>query len=207
VILCLYEGIYASITVCAVCNEIPRFTALLLMTPLRKTEANTMRTSMEDAYDEFEGGLNRHSFYKVNNKELSEDLVQDTFKKAWTYLVRGGKIDAMRGFLYHTLNCLIIDEYRKPKNYSLDILIEAGFEPSVNTTDQLINMLDGKAAFLLVERLPDKYKKTLMLRYVEHLSLKEIAKATGQSENTVAVQVHRGLKLLRALYEDPTAVP
>lgn len=38
---------------------------------------------MSGAYTDFEGGLNRHSQFKLHNKELSEDLVQDTFMKTW----------------------------------------------------------------------------------------------------------------------------
>lgn len=43
----------------------------------------------------------------------------------------------------------------------------------------------------------------LMLRYGQHLTLKEIASVTGLSVNTVAVQIHRALKKLRILYEQP----
>lgn len=38
------------------------------------------------------------------------------------------------------------------------------------------------------------------LRYVKELTIEEIAKITGQSKNTVAVQSHRGLAKLRQLY-------
>lgn len=37
-----------------------------------------MNTAMALAYHDFDKGLNRHSFFKVNNRQLSEDLVQDT---------------------------------------------------------------------------------------------------------------------------------
>lgn len=39
------------------------------------------------------------------------------------------------------------------------------------------------------------------MRFVQDLSLTEISLITGQSKNTVAVQVHRGLKKLRTLYD------
>jgi RNA polymerase sigma factor (sigma-70 family) len=103
-------------------------------------------------------------------------------------------------FLYHILNNLIIDEYRKHKTVSLDNLSEKGFEPTEGSTDSLFNFLDGKRAVLLIQNLPQKYKQMVNLRYVKELTIEEIAKITGQSKNTVAVQSHRGLAKLRQLY-------
>jgi len=137
---------------------------------------------------------------KIDERGLTEDLVQNTFLKTWTYLVRGGKIELMEAFLFHILKALIIDEYRKRKTTSLDILIKNGFEPSIDDTKRLINTLDGKHAIDLIDKLPVTYRKVIKMRYVQDLSLKEISLITGQSCNTVAVQVHRGLKKLKGLY-------
>jgi RNA polymerase sigma-70 factor (ECF subfamily) len=120
--------------------------------------------------------------------------------KTWLYLVKGGKIDMMKAFLYHILNNLIIDEYRKRKTSSLDTLLEKGFEPSTGNTDQLINTLDGKTALLLIKRLPEAYRKIMRMRYIQDLSIQEISLITGQSKNNIAVKLHRGLEKLKILY-------
>lgn len=156
--------------------------------------------TMTAAYRNYEKALHQRSYFKVHNRELSEDLVQDTFMKTWSYLVRGGKIDIMKAFLYHTLNCLIVDEYRKRKTTSLDVLLENGFEPAAGGEEHLLNVLDGKAALLLIQRLPEKYRKVMRMRYTQHLSLAEMSLVTGQTKNALAVQVHRGLAKLKALY-------
>ncbi len=117
--------------------------------------------------------------------------------------VKEGKIDVMKAFLYHILNNLIIDEYRKRKNASLDVLLEKGYEPSTDTREHLINSLDGKAAVLLIARLPLKYQKIMRMRYMQDLSLNEIELVTGISKNTIAVQLHRGLAKLKLLYYPP----
>ena len=106
----------------------------------------------------------------------------------------------MKAFLYHVLNGLIIDEYRKQKATSLDTLIEKGFEPGVDDSEKLLNIFDGKAALLLIGQLPEKYQKVIRMRYVRLLSLKEISLITGESKNTIAVQIHRGLFKLKLLY-------
>lgn len=158
------------------------------------------QTILTVAYHDYEKKLNQYAFFKVNNRATSEDLVQDTFIKTWKYLVRGGKIEVMKVFLYHVLNNLIVDEYRKNKTISLNAMQEKGFEPSIDHSERLSNFLDGKAAVLLIQRLPEKYKKVIRMRYIEDLSLKEMSLITGQSKNSLAVQVHRGLKKLKLLY-------
>lgn len=144
---------------------------------------------------------NVHAFFKLNDHALGEDLVQDAFIKTWKYLVRGGKIEIMRAFLYHILNDLIVDEYRKHKVISLNKIMEKGFEPSAGRPERFFNFLDGKALILLIQQLPEKYQKIMYMRYVQELSIKEMSLITGESKNTVTVQAHRGLEKLKLLYK------
>ena len=157
---------------------------------------------LSTAHNDFSKGLNRHAFFRLNDHEMGEDLVQETFIKTWKYLVRGGKIDMMRAFLYHILNNLIIDQYRKRKAISLDALIEKGIEPADTDFEskRLFNIIDGKAATLLIKRLPESYREIIRMRFIQDLSLKEISLITGETRNAIAVKVHRGLEKLRVLY-------
>jgi RNA polymerase sigma-70 factor (ECF subfamily) len=145
--------------------------------------------------------LNSYALYRCNNLETSEDLVQQTFMKTWLYLVKGGKIEVMRAFLYHVLNDLIVDEYRKHKTISLDVLCGKGYVPSFDDSKRFLNSLDAKAATLLIERLPEKYRNVVRMRYLEDLSLEEISLATKKSKNSIAVQVNRGIARLKLLYK------
>ena len=167
------------------------------MTLAQQTKIQGILTT---AHNDFEKGLNARAFFKVSNHEMGEDLVQQTFMKTWIYLVKGGKIEMMKAFLYHILNNLIVDEYRRSKSTSLDVLMEKGFEPSSENTERFLDTLDGKVAFLLIDRLPPMYKKVMRMKYVQDLSLQEISFITGISKNTIAVQIHRALEKLRILY-------
>ena len=72
-----------------------------------------------------------------------------------------------------------------------------------NTTmnvKNIFDILDGKAAFVLIAHLPPTYQKIMRMRYIQDLSLKEMSLITGQSKNAIAVQVHRGLEKLKILY-------
>ncbi len=153
------------------------------------------------AYYVYKKDLSRYSFSKINNPTLSENLVQDTFLKAWKYLMRGGKIQTMKAFLYHVLNGLIIDEYRKRKTVSLDNLVEKGYEPKENDAEDIINLLDSKRAAKMISLLPKKYRQLMRMKYVKSMSLGEMSEVVGQSKNTIAVQINRGLTKLKKIYD------
>ena len=134
------------------------------------------------AHHDYVGGLNARAFYKLHDQARSEGIVQETFIKTWIYLVKGGKIELMKAFLYHVLNNLIVDEYRKHKTSSLDVLLEKGFDLSTGSSDPLINFLDGKTAVILIQRLPETYRQVMRMRHVQDLTLKEISLITGQTK-------------------------
>ena len=165
------------------------------MTPKPESKLQDILTL---AHKDFEKGLNLHAFYKLNSHYLGEDLVQETFAKTWSFLVKGGEIEKMRAFLYHILNNLIIDEYRKKKNLSLDDLLEKGYEKE-GEEENLVNVLDGARAMLLIKELPKNYQKIMHMRFVDELSLEEIAEKVGKSSNSIAVTIHRGVEKLRKL--------
>jgi RNA polymerase sigma-70 factor (ECF subfamily) len=167
------------------------------MTPKQETKLQALLTT---AHKDFEKGLNVRAFFKVHDHLIGEDLVQDTFIKTWSYLVKGGKIEMMKAFLYHVLNQLIIDEYRKRKTTSLDTLIEKGFEPRNTDSERNANIFDGKIAMALIKKLPEKYQKIIRMRYTQDLSLEEMSLLTGKTKNSIAVQIHRGLEKLKILH-------
>ncbi len=163
-------------------------------------EKTAMNLVLSDAHFDFQKGLNARAFFKISDHEMGQDLVQETFLKTWKHLVSGGKIHMMKAFLYHILNHLIIDEYRKRKTSSLDDLLEKGFEVGTDDTEHLFNTLDGKILILLIKSLPEKYREVIHMRFIKDLSLKEISLITGKTKNSVAVQIHRGLIQLKLLY-------
>jgi RNA polymerase sigma-70 factor (ECF subfamily) len=105
----------------------------------------------------------------------------------------------MKAFLYHILNNLIIDQYRKNKTASLDTLLDKGFEPSDDESSRFLKILDGKSAVKKIDGLPEMYKKILGMRFIQNLTIKEISQTTGQTKNAIAVQVHRGLEKLKVI--------
>jgi RNA polymerase sigma-70 factor (ECF subfamily) len=160
------------------------------------------------AFEEYSDALFRHAFLRVSNHERAIDLVHDTFTKVWSYIRDGYKIDSFRPFLYKVLNNLIIDEYRKRKEVSLDALLEqegvdeGSFDDlSENSVEQLAATIDGRMAFELLQELPDQYREVIIYRFVDQLGPREISELIEETENVVSVRIHRGLKLLRQKIE------
>jgi RNA polymerase sigma-70 factor (ECF subfamily) len=163
-----------------------------------------------DAFEMHADALFRHAFFRISDRERAYDLAQDTFLKAWDYVVGGGTIKQYKSFLYRILHNLIIDEYRKKKSGSLDELLEhEALAPAVEALLSEGSRQEVEEAFdqeVLVEKirahipeLPEEYRIALTLRFIEGLTPGEVAHIVGVSENVISVRLHRGIKKLRTL--------
>jgi RNA polymerase sigma-70 factor (ECF subfamily) len=160
------------------------------------------------AFDEYADALFRHAVYRLSDRERAIEIVHDTFTKVWSYVRAGHEIDTYKPFLYKVMNNLIIDEYRRRKEFSLDaILGEEGMDegsfPELHegSIEELTFALDAKQASELLGELPPAYREVLTLRYVDGLGPKEISVLIEESENVVSVRIHRGLKILKDMIE------
>jgi RNA polymerase sigma-70 factor (ECF subfamily) len=141
----------------------------------------------------------------VSDREQAKDLMQETFTKAWSVTIKEKThVDSIKGLLYKIAGNLIIDEYRKRGRRgnipSLDALSEEGFDPSFDETNSIMDIIDGKEAIKLISKIKEPYGEAVFMRYVQSLSLEEISEITGESENTISVRVHRGLSILKKLF-------
>lgn len=163
-----------------------------------------------EAFEEYGDALFRHAFIRLSDRERAIDVVHDTYAKVWSYVRSGQAIDSFRPFLYKVLNNLIVDEYRKRKEASLDAILaaegvtEGSFEELVeDSTEALAATLDGRRAYEMLDRLSDEYREVVTLRFIDGLGPKEIAELIEESENVVSVRLHRALKALRnAIHEE-----
>jgi len=169
-----------------------------------------LQKAFHEAFDRHSDELFRHASLRLSDRDKALEIVQECFLRAWAYASRGEEIRELRPFLFRTLRHLIIDEYRRSKSYSLDNMLEddeGGTIESMlprddtNTLEAAMDRFDGARAVAAVRSLPDLYREVITMRYVNSLSLQEIAAAVGESENVVSVRLHRGLKKLHALLE------
>ena len=96
----------------------------------------------------------------------------------------------------------------QPKDYQsrlneLEKLFESGMShPAAAEAENMTNRLDGELALAALEEIPEMYKEVIFMKYVEDMSVKEIAYIIKESENAVSVKIHRGLKKIRKILND-----
>ena len=157
------------------------------------------KDSFIKGYNQWSDDLLRYALFKVSNRELALDIVQDTFTKTWEYIYDGKKIDNLRAFLYKTLKNLIIDSYRKKTSESLDNLLEEGFDYGYDEREKIESNLSGQELWEHVDNLDVKYQEVIVLRYMNDLSIAEISEISGETENNISVRIHRGLEKLKQI--------
>ncbi|MEX1027360.1 MAG: RNA polymerase sigma factor [Candidatus Paceibacterota bacterium] len=150
-------------------------------------------------YDEYSDAIFRHCYFRISNRERAIDLMQETFMRTWRFVVKGGEIEHPRAFLYRVANNLVINEYeRRKRSSSLDVLEEnTGFQPSTDEHEETVARLDVEILVGHLAKLNDSYRTVILMRYVDGLSIKDIAEALEESENNISVRVHRALIRLR----------
>jgi len=154
------------------------------------------------AYDEFSDAIFRHCFFKLSDRELAKDVLQDVFMRTWEYMSQKGEIKNIKAFLYQVANNLIIDQYRKRKNnLSLEEMKETGFDvPSKEKRDAYFSA-EVRNIMEIIKKLDPIYKDVLFFRYVDDLSPKDIAEILNESENVISVRLNRGIKKIQEFFE------
>ncbi len=153
--------------------------------------------------EQYQHRLLRYLVYLSGNRELAEDLFQETWIRV---LERGHQYDGKHEFstwLYAVARNLTIDFLRKKNPVSLDGLMgdeeHAPLEPAdprpmAWEVVQRQQQAEHIGAALL--SIPVEYRETVVLRFQEGLSLDEIATVTRAPLGTVKSRLYRGLNML-----------
>ena len=156
----------------------------------------------------------KHKIYafilsKIKNRDLAEDIFQDTFIKVINSLQKG-KYNEEGKFLPWVMRIahnLVIDHFRKsntmrtiaPKD-DFDIF-DIIHDHSKNVEETLVNGQIHTDLRKLIEYLPEDQKEVLKMRYYAELSFKEISERTGVSINTALGRMRYALLNLRKLID------
>ncbi len=151
------------------------------------------------AYDALGDAVFRYIAMRVSSREVARDLTQETFTHTWEYLAKGKPIENMKPFIFRTAHNLVIDHYRAKKEVSLEALAEAGFDPPGATSTDVESLARGREALVALAKLDEPYRQIVTLRYVNDLTIGEIAETLRISENAVSVALHRAHKKLESL--------
>lgn len=121
-----------------------------------------MSLDLEEHYDK----IYRYCYFKVHNRELAEDITQETFLRYLEHYHSLTLVSALK-YLYTIARHICIDEYRKPISSALDNQVQ-----SAPTEDIWIEHLSCQAA---LSRLTPTEQELLLLRYVNEVPVAVIA--------------------------------
>jgi RNA polymerase sigma factor, sigma-70 family len=184
----------------------------------KRTDEELVALYAEGNNEAFDILLKRHHnkvysyiYYIVKNKDLTEDIFQETFMKAIMTIRQGrytdnGKFIAWISRIAHNL---IIDHYRQeraentvsPEDETLDIFNRR--ELSEGTIeDTIVHRQIESDIRRLVKALPDNQREVLEMRYYKNMSFKEIADLTKVSINTALGRMRYAILNMRRMAEE-----
>ena len=148
--------------------------------------------------------------FVVRNRDVADDIFQETFVKIITKLQQGcykpsGKFSAWAMRIAHNI---IMDWYRAQKT---DKIVEPTKENDLsnlgsadiqigNIENQFVNMQTLADIKKLMQHLPPSQREVVFMRFYQEMSFKEIAKATGVSINTSLGRMRYAILNLRKWY-------
>ncbi len=152
-------------------------------------------------YEENSDALFRYCYFQTSNREVALDLLQDTFTKTWQYLQEGKQVDNLKAFLYKVAKNLIIDYRRKKKSYSLEAITDTGvdFKTEVEEAEMIADNFDKDFVIGKLALLEENHREILTMRYVNEMSIKEIADTLDETPNNVSVKIHRAVEKMKGL--------
>jgi RNA polymerase sigma-70 factor (ECF subfamily) len=137
-------------------------------------------------------------FQKLGRFPEVEDIVQETFIKAYNYLPQLRKPGNFAAWLYQIASKLCIDYLRssRRKGVSLDAMQEhdVQFEkaaPGVEPSDLFDEIMK------VVGALPELYRVVVTLRFMSGMSCKEISQHLGEPQGTIRNRLFRANEILR----------
>jgi RNA polymerase sigma-70 factor, ECF subfamily len=145
------------------------------------------RDAFASLYQRFHRAVHAVALSRVGAVDAA-DVVQDVFVRAWQRLDAIREPAAFAGWLMTMARHRAIDRARARTPVH---------DPSADLAVSPAPTSEAAAALRAIRDLPEAYRETLLMRLVEGLTGPEIAVQTGLTPESVRVNLHRGMKLLR----------
>ena len=148
-------------------------------------------------------------YSKVKNKNITEDIFQDTFIKVIRTLKKGNYNEEGKflPWVMRISHNLVIDHFRKTnrmpsfKNTDEFDIFSVLSDGSLNAEKKIIQEQIYSDVKELVNELPEEQKEVLVMRMYKDMSFKEISENTGVSINTALGRMRYALINMRKLIE------
>ena len=139
----------------------------------------------------------------VGSIEVAEDVVQESYIKAWQGFASLTDVERVYGWLYRIMKREVADYYRKSQRRQalhpvvpLEEHYEAALEWDDQPFQQLSREVEQQELTRLLDRLPADFAEALLLHDVDGLKYREIAEILGIPPGTVMSRIHRARAML-----------
>jgi RNA polymerase sigma-70 factor (ECF subfamily) len=160
------------------------------------------RSALTQLADRFHQEIFRMVFYRIRSKVDAEDITQDVFLKAFQKISSVKEAAKFRGWLFSIALNRIRDFQRKKQFRSLFKKEDENIESHpIEKTDsdqpealaQVLQKDFWRQVGLILKKLPTMEHEVFLLRFFDHLSIKEIAGVLKKNESTVKTHLYRAL--------------
>ncbi len=172
-------------------------------------------SGLQELIERHQTRLYSYIFVMVKDKQLADDLFQDTFVKVINTLKSGNYNDEGKfiQWVMRIAHNLVIDHFRKQKKLNLAEVANDQYNlmdtlkvTDPNIEDVLVTKQIHKDIQILMGRLPEEQKEVLYLRCYAGLSFKDIAEQTEVSINTALGRMRYALINLRKLIKEKNII-
>ena len=144
----------------------------------------------------------RFAYHMLGEQSDAEDVLQETYLRAYLAIGRYDERDQFRGWLFRILtnqcrNALTARGRRSRRFVQDEIAIELAAAPP---TGVLRDVEDATLSRALAQLDPNQ-REALLLKFSEGLEYTEMSAMTGMGESALKMRVKRGIERLRALLE------
>ncbi|NLX81580.1 MAG: sigma-70 family RNA polymerase sigma factor [Proteiniphilum sp.] len=167
--------------------------------------------AFEALFSKYEETLFSYIFYLVRNRDLADDIFQETFIKAITTIKRGKYTESgkFRSWISRIAHNLVVDYFRSEQKHSLisndeyeyDLFNNSKFSDETIETSMVKNQIHSDVK-RLVDALPEMQREVLNMRYYNDMSFKEIADKTGVSINTALGRMRYAILNMRRVAQE-----
>jgi len=156
-----------------------------------------------EIYEKNADAIFRYCYYRVFEREIARELSQEAFMRAWQYIVDGKQVQNFRALIYQIARNLIYDHHNKKKNiYDDQSIMEMTIADPTDYQEKAHFNIEKNKLLEQIKKLSPEYQEVIIMRFIEGLGPREIAKIIGVSANLISVRINRAKQQLLEFYEN-----